>query len=93
MRLKDVDELGSSPSGFTTRETKVHVVCESELAKPAGLSRDHFGGACQIHTSVLRRKNLSSSKKSPQIGYTKSCYFLILSKMRYTNFFVKNMTF
>jgi hypothetical protein len=25
--------LGSSPSGFTTRETKVHVVCESELDK------------------------------------------------------------
>ena len=23
--------LGSSPSGFTTRETKVHVVCESKL--------------------------------------------------------------
>ena len=38
-------------------------------------------------------KNLSSPKKSPQIGYTKSCYFLILSKMRYTNFFDKNMTF
>jgi len=23
--------VGSSPSGFTTRETKVHVACESEL--------------------------------------------------------------
>jgi len=23
--------IGSSPSGFTTRETKVHVACESEL--------------------------------------------------------------
>jgi len=27
----DPQNLGSSPSGFTTRETKVHVVCESKL--------------------------------------------------------------
>ena len=33
---------------------------------------------------VLCRKSFSSSKKSPQIGYTKSDYFLILSKMMYT---------
>ena len=52
--------LGSSPSGFTTRETKLHVVCESKLdklAKPAGMSRDVFGGACQIHIAVLGQKN------------------------------------
>ena len=58
--------LGSSPSGFTTRVTKVHVVCESETrqqAKPAGLSRDHFGGARQIHTSPLRQKKWPQLKK------------------------------
>ena len=38
-------------------------------------------------------KNLSPSKKSPQIEYTKSDYFLILSNMGYANFFVKKMTF
>ena len=38
------------------------------------------------------KKPFLFKKRSPQIGYTKSCYFLILSKMRYTNFFIKNMT-
>jgi hypothetical protein len=28
---KGGESVGSSPSGFTTHETKVHVVCESEL--------------------------------------------------------------
>jgi len=27
----EYNKVGSSPSGFTTRETKVHVVCESKL--------------------------------------------------------------
>ena len=72
----------------------MHMTCESELdkAKLAGLSRDDFGGACQIHTAVLCRKNLSSSKKGPQIRYIKSDYLSILSRMSYTKISVKNMT-
>ena len=43
---REANFLGSSPSGFISPHE--HVVCESktrQLAKPAGLSRDHFGGA------------------------------------------------
>ena len=68
------------------------MVCESKLdklAKPAGMSRDVFGGACQIHIAVLSQKNFSTSKKSPQIGYTKNGFFFILSKMKYTKKFVE----
>ena len=76
----------------TKRHTRAHDR-KGRARERTGLSRDHFGGACQIHRSVLSRKSHSSSKKSPQIEYTKSCYFLILSKMEYTNFFDKNITF
>ena len=71
-------QLGSSPSGFTTRETKVHVVCESELdklAKPAGPSRDTFGGARQILLLVLREKEAEGQKKVLKVGIQKVIIF------------------
>ena len=65
--------LGSSPSGFTTRETKVHVVCESKLdnwrsrlvclgtilAEPA-----------KFIPRYLVEKSGHNSKKSAHIEYT-----------------------
>jgi hypothetical protein len=88
--------LGSSPSGFTTHETKVHVACESELnnwqswlvclgtflAEPAKFISRYF----------IKKPCPLQKKKSPQIGYTKSCCFLISSQISYTKNFVKNIS-
>ena len=83
-----LSSLSHSRALVTKRHTRAHDR-KGRARERTGLSRDHFGGASQIHTSVLGRKTFPLPKKSPQIEYTKSSYFLILSKMGYTNFFVK----
>ena len=72
-----VTTVGSSPSGFTTHETKVHVVCESKLDN----WRSRLGDLGTILAEPAKFiphyfvKSGHNSKKSDQIGYTKSSIF------------------
>ena len=58
--------IGLSPSGFTTCETKLHVVCESKLnklAKLAGMSQDIFWQSLpNSYCGTWSKKTLTSKK-------------------------------
>jgi hypothetical protein len=71
------------------------VVCESELdnwRSRLGCLGTFLAEPAKFISRYFVEKTSHPQKKSPQIGYTKSGYFLILSKMRYTKNFVENMT-
>ena len=42
-----------------------------------GPSRDHFGGACQIHTSPLHQKVATTQKKVLKLGIQKVIFLYI----------------
>ena len=84
------------PCGKNSGEGFVSELPESE-SEVSFLQKNLVQPVCNLMSLTVLNctssKTFPLHKKSPQIGYTKSSYFLIPSKMRYTSFFVKNMTF
>ena len=80
--------VGLSPSGFTARETKVHMVCESKLTTgEAGwaILGPFWQSLPNSYLTTLSKK-WPQLKKKCSIWVYKSSYFLILSKLRYMTF-------